>query len=122
MFKLKYHIDKIGVLGSIFSTLCCLGFPAIISLLTAIGAGFLINDAILVPFLIISLVIAIIGIFISWLRHKKTFPFILAIISSVVIFVFLFVVYAKVLIYAGLIGLVVSSIFSSLCIKKCEVK
>ena len=122
MKTLRYHLDKIGVLGSFFSVLCCLGFPGIVGLLSAIGAGFLINDAILLPFLIISLVIAIIGIFVSWIKHKKILPLILATMSAVITFVFLFVVYVKVLIYVGLLGLVISSILSSLCIKKCEVK
>jgi hypothetical protein len=39
----KRHLDKIGVGGSLFAALCCLGFPALLSILSAIGLGFLIN-------------------------------------------------------------------------------
>jgi len=118
--KLKYHIDKVGIIGSIVSSLCCLGFPAIISFLSAIGATFLINDAILLPLLLVSLIISVSGIFVSFTKHKKVFPPILSIVSAIITFVFLFVVYVKILIYVGLIGLIVASVINSMYIKKCE--
>jgi len=49
----KRHLDKVGVGGSLFAALCCLGFPALVSILSAIGLGFLINDHILRPLLIV---------------------------------------------------------------------
>jgi hypothetical protein len=49
------YLDRIGVGGSLFAALCCLGFPALVSLLSAIGLGFLMNDAILIPLLILFL-------------------------------------------------------------------
>jgi len=36
----------IGVAGATVSALCCLGTPAVVSLLAALGLGFLINDAV----------------------------------------------------------------------------
>ena len=49
------HIDKIGILGATFAALCCLGISAVLSIVSAIGLGFLIHDAVLLPLLIISL-------------------------------------------------------------------
>jgi len=57
----KRHLDKVGVGGSLFAALCCLGFPALVSILSAIGLGFLINDDILRPLLILFLLVAILG-------------------------------------------------------------
>jgi mercuric ion transport protein len=37
----KKHTDKVGVVGSVFTALCCLGIPALLSILSAIGVGFL---------------------------------------------------------------------------------
>jgi hypothetical protein len=37
----KKHTDKVGVVGSMFTGLCCLGVPALLSILSAIGLGFL---------------------------------------------------------------------------------
>jgi hypothetical protein len=57
----KRHLDKVGVGGSLFGALCCLGFPALVSILSAIGLGLLINDDILRPLLIGFLLVAIWG-------------------------------------------------------------
>jgi hypothetical protein len=48
----KRHLDKLGVGGSLFAALCCLGFPALLSILSAIGLGFLIDD-ILRPLMVV---------------------------------------------------------------------
>lgn len=44
-----------GLLGSSFALLCCAGVAPVLGLLSAIGLGFLINDAVLVPLLIVAL-------------------------------------------------------------------
>jgi mercuric ion transport protein len=62
------YLDRIGVGGSLFAALCCLGFPALVSLLSAIGLGFLVNDAILIPLLILFLGLTIAGLY-SGVRH-----------------------------------------------------
>lgn len=36
----KKHMDKVGLGGSVFTALCCLGLPALVSFLGAIGLGF----------------------------------------------------------------------------------
>ena len=56
------NLDKIGVLGSVFTALCCLGLPALLTILSAVGLGFLINDAILLPLLVIFLAITVVGL------------------------------------------------------------
>jgi len=50
---MKAYFDKIGPLGSIFAALCCIGTPGLLAFLTAIGAGFLLTDLILLPLLIL---------------------------------------------------------------------
>ena len=51
------QIDKIGVGGSLFGSffagLCCLGSAALMSILSAFGLTFLVNNAILQPILIV---------------------------------------------------------------------
>lgn len=49
---MKAYLDKVGPLGSIFAALCCIGTPGLVAFLSAIGVGFLINDAILLPLLV----------------------------------------------------------------------
>ncbi len=57
----------IGVLGSGFALLCCAGAAPVLGLLSAIGFGFLIHDAVLVPLLAIALGVTTWGL---WLGRR----------------------------------------------------
>lgn len=54
-----------GLLGSAFAAACCLGATWALAALTAIGAGFVINDAILIP-----LYVALLGLSL-WLLYRS---------------------------------------------------
>ncbi len=75
----------LGPISSIFVALCCLGVPAVIAALSAIGAGFFINDAVLIPLLIVALGITITGSFLSFRQHRNPWPLGLTIVSSAVV-------------------------------------
>ena len=100
------YADKIGISGSIFAALCCLGFPALLSILSAIGLGFLINDVILLPLLAIFLVVTLFGLYVGMRHHGQPWAFVLGLISAVITFVFIFI--NTVVAYFGLAGLIVS--------------
>jgi mercuric ion transport protein len=51
----------IGTGGAVFAALCCIGTPAALGLLTAVGFGFLINDFILIPLLLFFVALAVYG-------------------------------------------------------------
>ena len=82
----KRHTDKVGVVGSIFAALCCLGFPAL-SILSAIGLGFLINDAVLLPLLIVFLLVTLLGLALGMREHHRASALL---IESLALPVFLF--------------------------------
>lgn len=71
----KRHLDKIGVGGSLFAALCCLGFPALLAFLSAIGLGFLVNDAVLIPLLALFLLITLWGLYFGKRHHGSWMPF-----------------------------------------------
>lgn len=98
------YADKVGIGGSIFSALCYLGFPALLSLLGAIGLGFLINDAILLPLMAIFLVVTLSGLYAGMRHHSQPWAFGLGLLSALVLFVFLFINTA--IAYIGLVGLI----------------
>ena len=104
------YADKVGIGGSIFAALCCLGFPALLSILSAIGLGFLINDAILLPLLAIFLVVTLIGLYVGMRHHGQPWAFALGLISAVVTFVFIFI--NTVVAYFGLAGLIVAGVLN----------
>lgn len=105
-----------GSMGSIFASLCCLGFAPILAALSAAGLGFVISDAILIPLLAAFLSLALWGIKSSQKRHGKTPPFYVgaggAVAALVGIFVFI-PVHA-----IGLITLVGASIWDIVLLRK----
>jgi mercuric ion transport protein len=83
----KKHTDKVGV----------------------IGLGFLINDAVLVPLLIVFLLLTLIGLYLGMRQHHDAPAFILGIISAISLFVFIFVSFHKTLAAISVAGLVMAS-------------
>ena len=75
--------DTGGVLGAVFAALCCAGTPFIIAGLSAVGLGFLKNDAILWPLMFASLAIALWGFWIGRRIHGLTAPLLVAIVGSI---------------------------------------
>jgi len=108
----KKHTDKVGVAGSIFAALCCLGFPALLSILGAIGLGFLINDAILLPLLVVFLVVTLGGVYLGVRHHGSWLAFVIGLISAVSVFIFIFLTFNKVLAAVGVAGLIVTSMLN----------
>jgi len=85
------HVDKVGILGAAFAALCCLGISAVLSVVSAIGLGFLIHDAVLLPLLIISLLVMLWGLFSGWKRHRQPAVLIVGMIAALSLVVFSFV-------------------------------
>ncbi|MFW6197686.1 MAG: MerC family mercury resistance protein [Myxococcota bacterium] len=56
------------MVGGFLAALCCLGVPAVVSFLGAIGAGFLVDDRIMVPALVAMLGAALWGL--GWGRRR----------------------------------------------------
>src|SRR6266545_6303326 len=77
------HLDKIGVGGSLFAALCCLGFPALLSIISAIGLGFLIRDAVLMPLLLAFLVLTLVGLFLGMRHHHQPWALVLGVVGAI---------------------------------------
>lgn len=105
-----------GSIGSIFASLCCLGFAPVLAALSAVGLGFAISDAVLIPLLALFLSLALWGIKSSQKKHGKAAPFYVgaggAIAALVGVFVFIPVH------VIGLIALVGASIWDIVLLRK----
>ncbi|MBN9086735.1 MAG: MerC domain-containing protein [Reyranella sp.] len=108
----RRHLDKVGIGGSLFAALCCLGFPALLSILSAVGLGFLINDAVLVPLLIAFLIAALIGLFLGMHHHHRPWALLLGGLSAMVTFVAVGVNPSGLFAGIGIAGLVVASLLN----------
>lgn len=106
------HLDRVGVGGALFAALCCLGFPALLSILGALGLGFLINDAILLPLLVGFLALTLYGLYRGYQRYRKAGAVMLGGASAVALLVFLFVFFSRPLAYLSIAGLVAASVLN----------
>lgn len=95
--------------GSAFAAACCLGATAVLSALSAIGAGFLINDAILLPAYAALLALSLWLLYRSTRAHGDLRPFWLGVAGCVAAFAGLFVGAAVVV--AGLAVMVSASVW-----------
>ncbi len=112
------HIDMIGILGATFAALCCLGASAVLSVVTAIGLGFLINDVILLPLLVISLIVTLWGLFSGWKRHRKAAALVLGALSAVSLVVFSYFHQSRPLALISIAALVGASILNIVVLRR----
>lgn len=105
--------DRIGVVGATLTALCCLGTPAIVSVLVALGLGFLINDAVLVPLLLGSLVLVLWGLASGWRRHRRPTALIIGVAAAPLLFAFSVVVPSRPMAYVSIAALVGASILNA---------
>ena len=105
-----------GSIGSIFASICCLGFAPALAALSAVGLGFIISDAILIPLLALFLSLALWGIKSSQKRHGKTAPFYIGAGGAAAAFIGILVFMPVHII--GLIALVGASIWDIVLLRK----
>lgn len=111
-------LTTIGSFGSALTIgLCPVCIPAIGAFLSAIGLGFLINETVLKPVLLIFLAIALFGYFWSYLKeHKNILPFIVGSLMAIALYVGRYVYISGtlnlILMYGGLIGIMAVSIWN----------
>lgn len=111
----------VGTFGSIFAALCCIGTPALLALLTSIGAGFLIRDVILVPLLVVFLAVSLWGIHHSVRKHGRGLPRTVALVSSVVMVSAVW--FSRPVVLLGLAGLIAAVLWDVyLCKTSAEAK
>jgi mercuric ion transport protein len=98
-----------SVAGAGFAGACCLGVTGALSVLTAIGAGFLINDAFLIPLYIGFLGMSVWLLYSSARSHGNLTPFWVGLAGAVVALGGLWILPA--LVYAGLAVLIAGSVW-----------
>lgn len=98
-----------SVAGAGFAGACCLGVTGALSVLSAIGAGFLINDAFLIPLYLGLLGLSVWMLYSSARSHGNLAPFWTGLAGALVAFTGLWILPA--LVYAGLAVLIASSVW-----------
>ena len=114
----KDHLDKLGIIGSFVAALCCLGVPAVVSIAAAIGLGFLIKDAILLPLMVLFLLVTLIGLYLGYRARRRAWPLILGVVSSLAVLFFIFGRTVGLMAYLAMAGLVLASILNVIARQK----
>ena len=110
----KLHLDKIGLGGKLFVALCCLGFPALVSIHSVVGLGFLINHDILRPLLIMFLLGTFLGLTLGIRHHRSTWALIVGILSAVTTYEFIYVAFNEVIAGLGIAVLVIRQLMKGM--------
>lgn len=104
-----------SALGSGFAAACCAGAGWALAVLGAIGAGFLINDAVLIPLFAALLALSLWFLHRSTHAHHRRPPFYLGVGGAVVAFAGLWTSLAA--IWVGLAALVAASLWDFVAAK-----
>ncbi len=105
-----------GPIGSVLTGACCLGFAPLLAGLSAIGAGFLINDAILIPLFVMFLAYTIWVLWTSREVHGRAGPFYLGVGAAVAAFAPLW--FLPALSYAALAALIAASVWNIIALRQ----
>jgi mercuric ion transport protein len=115
----KDHLDKLGIIGSFLAAACCLGFPAVLAIFSAIGLGFLINDKFLRPPIIIFLGVTLVGLVLGYRAHQRIVALALGIVSSVAVYFFIYGHYVRWAAYLSMVGLVAAGVLNVILRRRC---
>lgn len=73
---------SVGVVGTILALLGCLGFPAVIGLLSVIGARWILEPHYLLPILAVGIACGLGSLFVSFRRHRHPLPLVLGVVGG----------------------------------------
>jgi mercuric ion transport protein len=108
----RRDLAKIGIAGSLFAALCCLGFSALVSIVSAVGLGFIIKDAVLIPLLLVFLLVTLGGLYFGMRHHHRPWALILGGVSAIVTFVGIGIRPSGLVAGIGIAGLIVASVLN----------
>ncbi len=106
-----------GLVGSTVALLCCAGVAPVIGVLSAIGLGFLLRDAILIPLLVLGLGVTVWGLWQGRRCHGGSGPLVVGGVGSLITVggVLAWVPLA----FVGFVGVVVAGVWNFAAVRAC---
>ena len=102
-------------MGATVAALCCAGVPAVLGALSAAGLGFLVNDLILFPLVLVSLGVALWGLGRGAVRHGLRGVLVLGWIGAALLVVGIFL---YPLVYAGMAALLGAAAWNTVALRR----
>ena len=115
-------LPRVSALGALFTTACCIGVPAVISLASAVGAGFLLQDKYLQPLLILTLLLTIAASALTFARHRNPVPLMITAVSAVLVYWFIYRDYRVPLVWVGIAAMVGAQVWDVVAVRSCMLR
>jgi uncharacterized membrane protein (UPF0136 family) len=115
-------LPRAGAIAAAFTTLCCLGLTAALSLASAAGATFLTEDATLKPLLAASIILTLVGSALTYRRHRNPVPLILTALAGAWVFLSIFIIdgVPQLAVWAGLAVFLGVQVWDFILIRHCR--
>ncbi|SRR5581483_2223527 len=115
--RTSHRATAAGLAASAFALLCCAGVAPVLGLVSAIGLGFLLEDAVLIPLLVVGLALTLWGIRQGRRCHGRNPPWLLGWLGCAL--TLLGVVTWVPLALAGLVLVVAASAWNLVAVRTC---
>lgn len=99
----------VGLVGSLFASLCCIGIAPLVTLVTTVGLGFMLSLTVLPPLFAFFVAVGASGLWYSYRRHRNPFPLILQLAGGLVVLVLLYGPLHGPLVWIGLGAVIVAA-------------
>src|SRR5438128_1737774 len=78
--------EDLGAAGTVLAAMCCLGIPSVLSLVSALGLGFLANGPFRAGLLVLFIFLTLAGLLLGLLHHGKPWPLLLGLCCAVAVY------------------------------------
>jgi MerC mercury resistance protein len=105
--------------AALFTTACCIGVPAVTSLIAGVGAGVLLADRYLQPLLIVLLLTTVAASGLTYRRHRNPVPLAVSVISGAIVYWFIYRYSLIWIVLLGAAAMIAAQVWDVVAVQSC---